>query len=114
MDSQTTRHAVVGAIVSFVFLGYAGAPFVGGGLAGYLDDQDLQSGLRVGAVAGILTVAAVIALAVPDALLRGGDLSSMDMLWEGVLDPVLEGVPVVILSLLGGGVGAYVRRETVE
>ena len=112
MDSHTRGHVVVGAIVSFVFVAYSGGPFVGGALAGYLEGSDVRSGFRVGVLAGSVALAASLVLAIGDTLLGVAAFDLMDVLWEGVLDPAQDGiVPLVLLPLVGGGIGAYVRRE---
>lgn len=115
MDSQTKGNVVVGAIVSFVFVGYSGAPLIGGALAGYLEGSDLRAGSRVGVMAGLVALAALFVLSVGNALLDVPNFELMDILWDGILDPAREGfVPLVVLPLIGGGIGAYVRRETHE
>jgi hypothetical protein len=113
MDSQTKRHVVVGAIVSFVFSGYTGAPLLGGVLAGYLNGPPLRSGVRAGVLAGVVALIASLALSVGTTLLEIGPISLTTVLWKGLLNPALLGiVPFVILPLVGGGIGAHVRHET--
>lgn len=113
METQTRGHVIVGAIVSFVFVAYSGGPFIGGALAGYLEGSDLRSGFRVGVLAGSVALATTLVLAIGDTLLGVATFNLMDLLWEGVLDPARDGIfPLVLLPLVGGGIGAYVRRET--
>ena len=113
MDSKSTGHVVVGAIVSFVFLAYPGGPFLGGGLAGYLEGKEVSSGIRVGVTAGIVVLAASMVLSAGDVLLGIDEFGFADLLWDGIYHPVREGmVPLVVLPLIGGGIGAYVRGET--
>lgn len=113
MDGQTKGNVVVGAIVSFVFVGYSGMPLIGGAVAGYLEGTDLRSGAVIGVMAGLGALAAILVLSVGTVLLDVDNFALMDILWEGILDPVREwGIPLVVLPLVGGGIGAYVRRET--
>ena len=115
MDSQTRGHVVVGAIVSSVFVAYSGGPFVGGALAGYLEGSDLRLGIRVGAMAGIVVLVASMVLAVGDILLGVEPYGVKDIIGGAIYGTLSrEIVSLVVLPLVGGGVGAYVRRETEE
>mgnify|MGYP007026970435 CR=1 FL=1 len=116
MDSQTKGNIVVGAIVSFVFAAYAGGPLIGGALAGYLEDSDLRSGSRVGVMAGIVALIASVVLAVGNLLLGiTAGYGLMHIIFAGIFEPIREGIiPLVVLPLVGGGIGAYMRRETAE
>mgnify|MGYP006280767229 CR=1 FL=1 len=113
MNNKTKEHVVVGAIVSFVFVAYSGGPFVGGALAGYLEGSDLRSGVRVGALAGSVALAASVVLAIGETVLGITPLTLMGILSGDVYTTVQYGIgPLVLVPLVGGGIGAYVRRET--
>ena len=115
MDSQTKGHVAVGAIVSFVFLPYSGVPLLGGALAGYLEGADLRSGAAVGVMAGFLALAVVLAFSVVDILLGVSSFGLTEILYDGIYWPIRRAiVPLVVLPLIGGGIGAHVRRETHE
>ncbi|WP_459808983.1 DUF5518 domain-containing protein [Halopiger thermotolerans] len=51
---STPINALVGGGVGIVFTFVPGSTFVGGALAGYLEDGDTGDGLRVGALAGLV------------------------------------------------------------
>jgi hypothetical protein len=115
MDSQTRGNVVAGAIVSLVFVPYPGVPLLGGALAGYLEGEGPRWGVRVGLLTGLVALGVSIALAalprIP-VVTAGG---FVDPLWEGFIHPLSEGfVPLLVLPLVGGGVGAHVHRETAD
>ena len=115
MDSQTRGNVVAGAIVSLVFVPYPGVPLLGGALAGYLEGEGLRSGVRVGLLTGLLALGASLALAALPWVPRLTAGALADPLWEGVIHPLSEGVvPLLVLPLVGGGVGAHVRRATAD
>lgn len=115
MDSRTKGNIVVGAIVSFVFAAYAGGPLIGGAVAGYLEGSDLRWGIRVGAMAGIVALAVSTGLTAVNLVLGIGSFGVREFLAEGIYYPMLTGLlPFVVLPLVGGGVGAYIRREAGE
>lgn len=115
MNSKTKEHVIVGAIVTFVFVPQSGLPLIGGALAGYLEGPDLRSGATVGVLAGLVALTAVMVVSVGVAFLRELHFGLLHVLWEGLPNAAVEGfVPMVVLPLIGGGIGAYVRRETQE
>ena len=112
MDKRTKGNIVVGAIVSFVFAAYAGGPLIGGAIAGYLEGSDLRWGIRVGAMAGIVVWIVSFVLTVENTLLGTEPYYGARSLLYGTLTRGI--VPHVVLPLVGGGIGAYIRRETGE
>jgi MFS family permease len=112
MNKRTKGNIVVGAIVSFVFAAYAGGPLIGGAVAGYLEGSDLRWGIRVGAMAGIVVLIASFVLTIENILLGTETYYGLRPLFYGTLTRGI--VPYVVLPLVGGGIGAYVRRETGE
>lgn len=116
MNRKTKEHVVVGAIVSFVFVNLPGGPLLGGGVAGYLEDADLRAGARVGGLAGVVALAVSVALSVGGTpISEATDHGITHFLWIGLGSPALDGLlPLVVLPLVGGGIGAYIRRETTQ
>lgn len=107
-------NALVGAAVTTVLLAIVPfSPIVGGAVSGYLEGSD---GIAVGALAGVIAV-------VPAFLL----FALFGMLGLGIrlLSPVLAGITiallvfgfvlllayVIVLSALGGLIGAYLQGE---
>lgn len=114
MNQSTKEHLVVGAIVSLVFVNLPGGPFLGGGLAGYLEGTDRRSGARVGVLAGAVALLVRSAFSLWETPLQEAtDHGIAHFLWTGLGTPALQGiVPLLVLPLVGGAVGAYVRHET--
>ena len=122
---STLVNALVGGVAAVVLAFLPLSPALGGALAGYLEGPDSEQGLRVGALAGLLSV-------VPFALLFflfGGLLLAFLPIGVGMgMDPSIGvfgalGALVVLVGLLfgllytvglaalGGVLGAYLNRE---
>lgn len=100
--SETTLNAVVGAVVTTVVSFVPFSPILGGGVAGYLQRG---SGLRVGALAGLVAAAPFVVLF---AFLVVG-LATAGFAIVGVLMVVALALAVgylVVLSALGGYLGS--------
>lgn len=117
------KHVLVGVLTG-IFL----SPFVGGGIAGYLNSQDVREGTRYGGVVGVLTgllfggtflivtyysrIQPVAALEESGAPPWGGTLAGPtadELLLQFVLaSGVIFGI-VVVSALIGGGIGGYLR-----
>jgi hypothetical protein len=124
--SNTTVDAVIGALVNLLLAPVLPfAPVLGGAVSGYLQDGDRSDGLRVGALAGVLSAIALVVLffIVGNLLLAvvtgvvGGPRMGPGMRLPGLGVAVLlvavlvAGVYVVGLSALGGYLGVYLREE---
>lgn len=112
MSDRTRMHVVVGAVVAYALLDLPGGPFLGGALAGYLTGSDLRTGARAGVLAGGVVWAFSLLRSLVGAT---GELGvGLDhFLWVGLGAPGLQRlVPLLVWPLVGGAVGAYVRRET--
>jgi hypothetical protein len=122
---STLVNALIGGVAAVVLAFLPLSPALGGALAGYLEGPDSEQGLRVGALAGLLSV-------VPFALLFflfGGLLLAFLPVGVGMgMDPSIGvfgalGALVVLVGLLfgllytvglaalGGVLGAYLNRE---
>lgn len=111
--SNTLRNALIGAVVSVLLGMIPFSPVLGGGVAGYLEGGDSRTGIRVGAIAGVIAavpltlfviVGVVVAAFVPD----GGVLGFL-VLILGVIVGVIA--YTAVLSGVGGLVGVYARNE---
>jgi hypothetical protein len=127
MDTRTLlKHGAIG-LVAMVVVGLVPmvsvlAPFVGGGVAGYLQKADLRAGAIAGAVVGLLWTALTVlllALAIVGfGLTAAPGVGPLDWLpaaggaaWIGLLFVVMNGI-VVVTTTAGGAVGALVARES--
>lgn len=110
---NTFFNALVGAAVSVVLGFIPFSPILGGGVAGYLDGGDTQSGARVGALAGLLAsipfaLLAVLALAFFIIVPEGGAVG----LSLGLVAIVLVIVTYTVgLSVIGAILGVYLNNE---
>lgn len=112
MVSDSTLHAVVGAIVTVLVSFLPFSPVVGGAVAGYLEGPDTDQGLRVGAISGVFAsiplVLLGLALVVFGSLFLGFGLGIVGVLLVVVFGGLLLGLYTVGLSAIGGYLGAYV------
>ncbi len=111
--SNTLRNALIGAVVSVLLGMIPFSPVLGGGVAGYLEGGDSRTGIRVGAIAGVIAavpltlfviVGVVVAAFVPD-----GGVFGFLVLILGVIVGVIA--YTAVLSGVGGLVGVYARNE---
>lgn len=113
MDQKTALNASIGALVLLTATSLPGTSLLAGGIAGYLEANVPRTGARVGIVAGGIALAA---LHLPRFILRLNEAINNDIvhyLWVGLGHPVINGVfPYLVLPLLGGAIGAYIRAET--
>jgi len=125
MDTENTLlNAVVGAVAS-VLLSFTGiGPTLGGAVAGYLNNDgtaETGNGLRVGALSGLITSIPIVALLLLVLVLlpflgffrfplEAGLAAGGIVILAGIA--VLGGVAyAVVLSALGGLLGAYLKGE---
>lgn len=115
---QTGINAFIGAAIT-IGLSFTGvSPLLGGGVAGYLQQQSPKSGAKVGALSGILAavpIFVVTALMVvffrgsvrrPPPFPGGMELGIVLLLFVPMLI-----VWIVVLSTVGGYLGAYIRQD---
>ena len=119
-DGDTGQNALIGALLSTVLVGVVPfAPLFGGGVAGYLQGGNRSTGVRIGLYAGLIAlVPAFLVLLFVGAIFLsvigvGGmpALGSLGFLFVLVLFAGMA-VYVVGLSVVGGLLGNYVRRDT--
>lgn len=117
MVSDSTLHALIGAVVTVVFSFVPFSPVFGGGVATYLNDADTSDGVRIGALSGLiatipLLLLGLIAFAIFGLFAIGGPGGGgMGVGLGGLFVLLLVGVVAVAytvgLSALGGYLGAY-------
>lgn len=103
---------VVGVVISFV-------PFstlVGGAVAGYLQGGDVDEGIRVGAIAGLVMFVPLLLFGLFATTFMGLGFGMMGpaipfggMVLFGVL---IGGFYTVGLGIVGGYLGVYIKQET--
>ena len=121
MVSDSTLHALIGAVVTVVFSFVPFSPVLGGGVAAYLNDADTDDGVRIGARSGLiatipLLLLGLIAFAIFGLFAIGGPGGGgMGVGLGGLFVLLLVGVVAVAytvgLSALGGYLGAYFVDE---
>lgn len=113
---HTALNGIIGGVVGVVLFFIPFSTVLGGGVAGYLDGGDLVAGAKVGAIAGLvallpfLLVVGVIGVVGPLAMIgHSGVPAALWLVLFFVL--MLATVYVVGLSIVGGMIGAYLKRE---
>ncbi|WP_049937731.1 DUF5518 domain-containing protein [Haloplanus natans] len=116
MVSDSTLHALIGAVVTVVFSFVPFSPVLGGGVAAYLNDADTNAGVRIGALSGLiatipLLLLGLLAFAIFGLFAVSGPGGGMGVGLGGLFVLLLVGVVAVAytvgLSALGGYLGAY-------
>jgi hypothetical protein len=117
MVSDSTLHALIGAVVTVVFSFVPFSPVLGGGVAAYLNDADTGEGVRIGAISGVIAavplfVVGLLAVAVFGIFTvsgpgMGGTAFGLGGLFLLALVGVFAVAYTVGLSALGGYLGAY-------
>jgi len=118
VERDELRNAAIGAVVTIVLSFTGFSALLGGGIAGYLQDEPPKRGARTGAVSGgiavlpmllVLVLGFVLYLGQPTALGVGGGLNLIVILF--VMFPLLFGW-IIGLSAVGGYLGGYLRSES--
>ncbi|AZH27027.1 DUF5518 domain-containing protein [Haloplanus aerogenes] len=117
MVSDSTLHALIGAVVTVVFSFVPFSPVLGGGVAAYLNDADTSDGVRIGALSGLLASVPLLLLgfllfAIFGIFTVGGPgMNGMAFGIGGLFVLLLVGLVAIAytvgLSALGGYLGAY-------
>ena len=117
MVSDSTLHALIGAVVTVVFSFVPFSPVFGGGVATYLNHADTSDGVRIGALSGLiasiplllfgLLVFAIFGLFTIGGPGSGGVAVGLGGFFVVLLLGVVAIAYTVGLSALGGYLGAY-------
>ena len=119
-EGDTLVNALIGAVIAIVLTFLPLSPMLGGLVAGYLQGGDRGDGVRVGALAGVVTFLPVAGFGVlvfgfGAFYLVGGLPFHLGVGGIAVLlvfGIVLVGLYTVGLSALGGWLGNYVLTDT--
>jgi len=117
MVSDSTLHALIGAVVTVVVSFIPFSPVLGGGVAAYLSDADADEGIRIGAVSGIIASVPLLLLGLflvsvlGFFAVSGPGGGGMAFGFGGLLAVLVVGLIAVAytvgLSALGGYLGSY-------
>jgi hypothetical protein len=118
MVSNSTLHALLGAVVTTVLSFIPFSPVLGGGVAAYLSEADSSRGVRIGALSGAVATVplvffgliAVFFLGFFALGMNGGAVGIGGLLIVLVLG-LVAAVYTVGLSALGGYLGSYLVDE---
>jgi hypothetical protein len=119
MVSDSTLHALLGAVVTVAFSFIPFSPVLGGGVAAYLSDADSTEGVRLGALSGAMATVPLALFGLFVAVFLGFFALGFDggiafgiggilILLVGV---VITGAYTVGLSALGGYLAPYLVEE---
>lgn len=111
---KSSKHLLIGIITS-AFL----SPFLGGGIAGYLNGPGIKKGLKTGGivgtifglvVSGILLIFAYYGFYQPISALpaAAGAPDMMSLMFPYLLAITLFFVSSILFALIGGAIGSYV------
>jgi hypothetical protein len=114
MVSDSTLHALLGAVVTTVLFFVPFSPAIGGGVAAYLNGADTSEGLRIGALSGLFAEIPLFLVGLGAVSLLGFVVVGLDagaaVGVGGLLIILVVGLFTVTytvgLSALGGYVGA--------
>lgn len=111
---NTTFNALIGSLVTVATVFFVPfSPVVGGGVAGFLEGGDTDSGLKVGTLSGLIAMIPLL-LIVPLALFFIpviGPRGAAGVLLLAAVAVVFIGAYTVGCSALGGALGSYLKRE---
>lgn len=123
-EGDTLANSVIGTVVIVLTTPFVPfAPLAGGAVAGYLQGQDSDEGITVGAIAGLLSVVPLLLLFV----VLGNLFVFLFTVGGAGITEVLGGVGVVVvitlffsllfyavlLGAVGGGIGSYLKAERI-
>ena len=119
-NGDTGLNAVIGAVVTVVTTFIPFSPVLGGAVAGYLQQEDSSTALKVGALSGAIAVLPFLLVVVfltstlpflPALFHVPGAFAGIVVVFV-IFALLASAVYVVGLSALGGYLGWYVERET--
>lgn len=118
---NTLLNGLVGGVVAVVLSFLPFSTVLGGAVAGYLEGGDTDAGVKVGAIAGLVSFlpiglfVAVIGLFVPVVTVVDGTAAGIGAgiaVWLGLLAVlVLVAIYTLGFSILGGVIGVYLKEN---
>lgn len=113
MERKTALNTSIGTIILLSAMNVPGVSLLAGGIAGYLESKTPQIGARVGITAGAVALGFMLILSMIREVREALDHGIAHYLWVSLGSPAIDGiVPFLLLPLLGGAIGAYIRAET--
>ncbi|WP_251342259.1 DUF5518 domain-containing protein [Haloplanus halophilus] len=118
MVSDSTLHALLGAVVTIVLSFVPFSPALGGGVAAYLNEANSSEGLRIGALSGAFATVPLVLFGLVAVFFLGffaigmnGGAMGIGGLLVVLVVGLIAAVYTVGLSALGGYLGAYLVGE---
>ncbi len=110
---NTLLNALIGAVVTVVTTFFIPlSPLLGGAIAGYLEGESAESGLRVGALSGVMAlVPLLVVVPLGLALFIFEPIAAVSLLVIAAIVVGFLGVYTVGFSALGGLLGVYLYEE---
>ncbi|GGO02422.1 DUF5518 domain-containing protein [Haloarcula pellucida] len=113
MERKSVLNTSIGTIILVVAASAPGISLLAGGIAGYLESKNPRSGARIGITAGAVALGLMLLFSMVVEIGEAFDHGIAHYLWTGLGHPAINGIiSFLILPLLGGAIGAYIRAET--
>lgn len=113
MERKFVLNASIGTIILLVASGGLGISLLAGGVAGYLESRNPRAGARIGVTTGAVALGLMLIFSMVREIHEAFDIGIAHYLWVGLGHPATDGIlPFLVLPLVGGAIGAYIRAET--
>ena len=113
MERKTALNTSIGAIILLSAMTIPGVSLLAGGIAGYLESKTPRTGASVGIAAGTVVLGFKLISSMFQEFQEALDHGIAHYLWVGLGYPASRGiVPFLLLPLISGAIGAYIRAET--
>ena len=113
MERKSALNTSIGTIILLVAASVPGVSLLAGGIAGYLESKRPRVGARIGVIAGAVALGLTLIVSMTREFREAFDHGIAHYLWVGLGFPAIDGITsFLILPLLGGAIGAYIRAET--
>ncbi|WP_135306117.1 hypothetical protein [Haloarcula amylovorans] len=113
MDRKSALNTSIGTIILVVVASAPGVSLLAGGIAGYLESKNPRIGARIGIIAGAAALGIMLLFSMVVEIREAFNHGIAHYLWIGLGHPAINGIiSFLVLPLLGGAIGAYIRAET--